>query len=29
MVGKIRSRVVRVFEEGVAVEFAKVQADEQ
>lgn len=29
MVGKIRSRVVRVFEEGVAVEFAKVRADEQ
>ncbi|MEP1442869.1 MAG: PilZ domain-containing protein [Hyphomicrobiales bacterium] len=28
MVGKIRSRVVRVFEEGVAVEFAKVRADE-
>lgn len=28
MVGKIRSRVVRVFDEGVAVEFAKVQADE-
>lgn len=28
MVGKIRSRVVRVFEEGVAVEFAKVQANE-
>jgi len=27
MVGKIRSRVVRVFEEGVAVEFAKVRAD--
>ncbi|MEP3233998.1 MAG: PilZ domain-containing protein [Hyphomicrobiales bacterium] len=28
MVGKVRSRVVRVFEEGVAVEFAKVQAGE-
>lgn len=28
MVGKIRSRVVRVFEEGVAVEFAKVRADD-
>ena len=28
MVGKIRSRVVRVFEEGVAVEFAKIQAGE-
>lgn len=28
MVGKIRSRVVRVFEEGVAVEFAKVQENE-
>lgn len=28
MVGKVRSRVVRVFDEGVAVEFAKIQADE-
>lgn len=28
MVGKIRSRVVRVFEEGIAVEFAKVQNDD-
>ena len=27
MVGKIRSRVVRVFEEGIGVEFAKVQED--
>lgn len=27
MVGKIRARVVRVFEEGIAVEFAKVQAN--
>jgi len=27
MVGKIRARVVRVFEEGIAVEFAKVQVE--
>lgn len=28
MVGKIRSRIVRIFEDGIAVEFAKVQAEE-
>lgn len=27
MVGKVRSRVVRVFDEGIAVEFAKIQAE--